>query len=94
MRCLENNGVIHNMIIVAQFLKKQGRPGLTASIELPEAVRSLPEEYSDRELEAFFEASVTVERTLFATFLLTGFREQEVVQLFWDDINFTLNTGG
>lgn len=89
---LDNNSVIHNMIIVAQFLKKQGRPGLTASIELPEAVRRLPEEYSDRELEAFFEASVAAERTLFAAFLLTGFREQEVVHLFWDDINFTLNT--
>jgi integrase len=89
---LDNNSVIHNMIIVAQFLKKQGRPGLTGSIELPEPVRSLPGEYSDRELEAFFEASAAEERRLFATFLLTGFREQEVVHLFWDDINFTLNT--
>jgi integrase len=89
---LDNNTVIHNLIIVAQFLKKQGRPGLTGSIELPEAVRSLPEEYSDRELEAFFEASLTEERTLFATFLLTGLREQEVGHLFWDDVNFALNT--
>ncbi len=35
---LDNNSVIHNMIIVAQFLKKQGRAGLTRSIDLPEAI--------------------------------------------------------
>jgi hypothetical protein len=29
---------------------------------------------------------------LFLTFVLTGFREQEVVHLSWDDINSSLNT--
>ncbi len=89
---LDNNSVIHNMIIVAQFLKKQGRAGLTRSIDLPEAIRSLPEEYNDQNLQAFFAACNKEERTLFMTFLLTGFREQEVVHLFWNDIHFTLNT--
>jgi integrase len=32
------------------------------------------------------------ERVLFSTFLLTGFREQEVMYLFWSDINLTLRT--
>ena len=36
---LDNNSVIHNMIIVAQFLKKQGRAGLTRQIDLPEKKR-------------------------------------------------------
>jgi len=89
---LDNNTVIHNMIIVAQFLKKQGRAGLTRGIDLPEAIRSLPEEYSDQDLEAFFAACTNEEETLFMTFLLTGFREQEVVHLSWNDINFNLNT--
>ena len=89
---LDNNSVIHNIIIVAQFLKKQGRPGLTRSIDLPEAIRTLPEEYTDQELETFFAACSKEERTLFLTFLLTGLREQEVVHLSWDDINFNLNT--
>ena len=89
---LDNNSVIHNMIIVAQFLKKQGRPGLTRGVDLPEAIRSLPEEYSDQELELFFAACTKDEYALYLTFLLTGFREQEVVYLSWDDINFTLNT--
>jgi len=89
---LDNNSVIHNVIIVAQFLKKQGRAGLTRSIDLPEAIRTLPEEYTDQELEGFFAACTKEERALFLTFLLTGFREQEVVHLYWDDINFNLNT--
>src|SRR5437867_3791501 len=89
---LDNNSVIHNMVIVAQFLKKQGRAGLTRSVDLPEAIRSLPEEYTDREIEGFFAVCAKEERTLFLTFLLTGFREQEVVHLAWDDINFNLNT--
>jgi len=89
---LDNNSVIHNLIIVAQFLKKQGQAGLTRRIDLPEAIRSLPEEYSDDDLKRFFDVSTPEERTLFTTFLLTGLREQEVVHLSWDDINFTLST--
>ena len=89
---LDNNSVIHNMIIVAQFLKKQGWGRLTRNIDLPEAVRTLPAEYSDQDLETFFGAAGPAERALFFTFLLTGFREQEVVNLCWDDVNFALNT--
>lgn len=89
---LDNNSVIHNMIIVAQFLKKQGRPGLTRTIELPEAIRSLPQEYSDDELQRFFDACTVGERTLFSTFLLTGFRDQEVVHLSWDDVHASVGT--
>ena len=89
---LDNNSVIHNIVIVAQFLKKQGRAGLTRDVDLPEAIRTLPEEYTDQELATFFEACSATERTLFATFLFTGLREQEVVHLSWDDISLNLNT--
>jgi integrase len=89
---LDNNSIIHNLVIVAQFLKKQGRPGLTRSIDLPQAVSSLPEEYTDEQLARFFAACDSWERTLFTTFLMTGFREMEVVHLRWEDVNFNLNT--
>jgi integrase/recombinase XerD len=89
---LDNNTIRHNMVIVAQFLKKQGRPGMTRGIDLPGEICSLPVEYSDEELKAFFAACTSMERTLFLTFLLTGFREQEVVYLSWNDINVKLNT--
>ncbi len=89
---LGNNSIIHNLIIVAQFLKKQGRPGLTPQINLPERSRVLPQEYMDQELKAFFSACTDAEHTLFLTFLLTGFREQEVVHLWRDDIHLPLQT--
>jgi integrase len=88
----DNNTVIHNMVIVAQFLKKHGRAGLTRQIDLPEKITALPQDYSDAELNSFFEACTPDEYTLFLTFLLTGFREQEVVHLAWDDINSSLDT--
>ena len=89
---LDNNSVIHNAVIVAQFLKKQGRPGLTKNIGLPDRIESLPQEYSDADLKSFFGACTIGERTLFTTFLLTGFRDQEMVHLAWSDINFHLGT--
>lgn len=89
---LDNNTVIHNMVIVAQFLKKQGLSGITRHIDLPQRITTLPEEYTDRELKKFFSACTKPEHTMFLTFLFTGFREQEVMYLTWEDVNFTLNT--
>lgn len=53
---------------------------------------SLPREYGDADLKSFFNACTPAERAVFSTFLFTGFREQEVVHLFWSDVNFKLNT--
>jgi integrase/recombinase XerD len=89
---LDNNTVIHNLVIVAQFLKKQGRAGLTRTIDLPQRISALPQEYSDKELEKFFANCSSWEHALFLTFLLTGFREQEVMHLAWEDVNFALHT--
>ena len=89
---LDSNTIIHNMIVVAQFLKKQGRPGLTSQIDLPQQIASLPSEYGDEELKRFFAACTAEDRVPFSVFLFTGFRDKEVVHLFWDDINFNLNT--
>jgi integrase len=80
------------MVIVAQFFKKYGRGGMTRHIELPEKITKLPIEYMDAEINAFFAKCTNEEHTLFLAFLLTGFREQEIVHLFWTDINFALNT--
>jgi integrase len=89
---LDNNTVIHQMIIVAQFLKRHGKGGVTKNLGLPERVVSLPREYGDADLKSFFAACTPAERAIFSTFLFTGFREQEVVHLFWSDVNFKLNT--
>jgi site-specific recombinase XerD len=89
---LENNTVIHQMIIVAQFLKRHGKGGVTKNLGLPERMVNLPREYGDADLKSFFNACTPAERAIFSTFLFTGFREQEVVHLFWSDVNFKLNT--
>jgi integrase len=86
------NTVLHNAVIVAQFLKRHGRSGITRELQLPERITSLPKEYRDEDLGRFFDACYDFERALFSTFLLTGFREQEVMYLFWRDINFELRT--
>ena len=52
----------------------------------------MPLEYTEEELASFFEVTTDRERELFSTFLLTGFREQEVAFLFWSDINLKLRT--
>ncbi len=86
------NTILHNAIIVAQFFKRQGRAGITRGLQLPERVTSLPREYQEAELATFLAACDARERVMFSTFLLTGFRELEVVHLFWHDINLDLQT--
>lgn len=89
---LNGNTVNHQMIVVAQFLKRQGKGGVTRGLDLPKRAMSLPKEYSDTDLKRFFDACTPEERALFSTFLFSGFREQEVVNLIWFDINFGLST--
>ena len=86
------NTVLHNAVIVAQFLKRHGRNGITRELQLPERITSLPKEYREEDLGRFFAACFDSERVLFSTFLLTGFREQEVMYLFWGDVNLQLRT--
>lgn len=86
------NSIVHNAIIVAQFFKRQGRAGVTRGLQLPERITPLPREYREAELSTFFGICTPLEQALFSTFLLTGFRELEVVHLFWTDLNFELQT--
>lgn len=89
---LGSNTILHNAVIIAQFLKRQGRSGITRELELPERITPLVKVYRHEELARFFAACSDLERALFATFLLTGFREQEVMFLYWSDVNFELRT--
>ena len=86
------NTVLHNVVIIAQFCKRNGRPGLTRLLHLPERILPLPLEYTEEQLATFFAVTTDRERELFSTFLLTGFREQEVAFLFWIDVNLKLRT--
>jgi integrase len=86
------NTILHNAVIVAQFLKRLGRPGVTKGLQLPEPITPLPREYRESDLAKFFKAAYDAEKVLYSTFLLSGFREMEVVHLYWSDINFDLQT--
>jgi hypothetical protein len=66
------NTVIRNVIIIAQFLKRQGRPNITRELHLPGRITTLPCEYREAELARFFAACNERERVLFSTFLMTG----------------------
>ena len=86
------NTVVHNVIIIAQFCKRNGRSGITRQVHLPERISSLPREYTQEELAKFLGACNDAEVALFSTFLLTGFSEQEVMYLGWPDVNLRLRT--
>ena len=73
-RGLGSNTILHNAVIVA-VLKRHGRSGITKELPLPERITPLVKIYSHEELARFFAACSDAERALFATFLLTGFRE-------------------
>jgi integrase/recombinase XerD len=89
---LGSNTILHNAVIIAQFLKRHGRSGITRELPLPERITPLVKVYRHEELAHFFVACSDAERALFATFLLSGFREQEVMYLNWSDVNFELRT--
>ena len=89
---LGSNTILHNAVIIAQFLKRHGRSGITKELPLPERITPLVKIYRQEELARFFAVCSDTERALFATFLLTGFREQEVMFLRWSDVNFDLRT--
>ena len=55
-----------------------------------ERISSLPREYTQEERAKFLSACDKSEVTLFSTFLLAGFREQEVTYLGWPDVNLRL----
>lgn len=86
------NTVLHNVIIIAQFSKRNGRPGITKQLQLPEKSVPLPKVYTEGELGKFLGSCDVWEKALFSTFLLTGFREQEVMYLFWSDVSSQLRT--
>src|SRR6202034_2618875 len=89
---LSANTVLHNVIIIAQFCRRNGRPNLTRELQLPAAIHFLPKVYSEEQQSRLLVACDSWERALFSTFLFTEFREQEVMYLFWKDLNPKLRT--
>ena len=86
------NTVLHNVIIIAQFFRRNGRPGIHEAPATSREDLSAPPRVHAGRAAKFLTACDEWERALFSTFLLTGFREQEVMYLFWGDVNLALRT--
>jgi len=74
--------------ILMTFLKAHDIRGLAKKNDWPSYVEEEPEVYEQHELDKLFAACDQDERLWFEFFLMTGMREQEVMHVFWSDVNF------
>jgi integrase len=93
IRYLYSNGngrrtAYNRAVIVAQMLKANGVVNLLQKRDWPDYVEPMRAVYEPEELKALFAACTTEERTLYMTYLLTGFRDKEIRYLTWRDIDF------
>lgn len=81
----------NKMMRVAQFLRHYGRDKLV-TVKDAKVVEKMPEVYSQGELTTLFAACTPPQRLLFTTFLQTGCRMQELMFLYWDDLDLSHGT--
>ena len=77
---------------VMTFLKAQGIRGLVGKNDWPRYTEEEPEMYEQEELDKLFKACTEEERLWYEFFLMTGMREQEVMNTYWSDVNFAAST--
>jgi integrase len=77
---------------VMSFLKTQGIRDLIGKNDRPRYTEEEPEIYDQAELDKLFSACNAQERLWYEFFLMTGMREQEVMHVYWSDINFSAAT--
>jgi integrase len=80
--------IYNKFLAVIIFLKAMGIERIVKKTDWPRYTETNPEIYEQQELDKFFSACTPEERATFEVFFMTGMREQEVVHLAWDDINF------
>src|SRR5438552_652076 len=79
--------VYNKLETVMAFLKAQGVRGLVRKNDWPRYVEEEPEIYDKDDLDRFFAACDEEERLWYEFFLMTGMREQEVMYVYWTDLN-------
>jgi integrase/recombinase XerD len=77
---------------VMTFLKANGIRGLVGKNDWPRFTEEEPEMYEQAELDTLFKACDEEERLWYEFFLMTGMREQEVMHVYWSDVNFAAAT--
>lgn len=84
--------VYNKFEVVMTFLKANGIRGLAGKNDWPRYTEEEPEMYEQEELDKLFKACNEEERLWYEFFLMTGMREQEVMYIYWSDVNFTART--
>jgi integrase/recombinase XerD len=77
---------------VMSFLKANGIRGLAKKNDWPRYTEEEPEMYEQDELHQMFGVCDAEERLWYEFFLMTGMREQEVMYVYWTDVNFAAAT--
>jgi integrase len=90
MYSIGNSGrtAYNRTVIVAQMLKANGNANLLLKRDWPDFVEPMRPVYEPEELKALFAACKPTERTIYMTFLLTGFRDKELRYVTWRDVDF------
>ena len=81
---------VHNKFSnVLGFLRSQGiTEKIVKKEDWPQYTEEETEVYEQAELDTLFAACDAEERLWFEFFLMTGMREQEVMHVYWSDVNF------
>jgi integrase len=88
----EPRSVYNKFENVMTFLKAQGIRGLVGKNDWPRFTEEEPEIYEREDLDKLFEACDGEERLWYEFFLMTGMREQEVMHVYWTDLNLKAST--
>ena len=80
--------VYNHLMRVKSFLRSRGIVGLLQKEDIPPYDEPEVEAYDPDQLDALFAAANAEERLLFQFFLVTGFRDQEVMFCTWKNVDF------
>jgi integrase/recombinase XerD len=89
---LDPSTAVDKATIVLTVMKDRGASIVMKKGDWPRVTEKQRGVYEHETLEKLFEAADPHERALFQTFLLSGFRDQEVGFLAWDDFNAKKST--
>jgi integrase/recombinase XerD len=84
---LDHSTAVDKAIIIHAVMSEHGADIKMKKGDWPKVTERQPEIYEPDVLEKLFSTADAREFALFQTFLLTGFRDQEVGFLSWDDFN-------
>lgn len=89
---LEMKTAVNRAVVVLKQMRDAGASIVMAKGDWPRTTEVQPDTYTPEELKPFFAACRPSEFVLFQTFLLTGFREQEIGFLSWSDLDMRHRT--